>query len=160
MLLPSLAAAQKVTVDYDHDYDFSKIENFAVAFASPTGDPLAEARVVVDVEEALIGKGWKKTAPEEAQAIVLLHGATEERRELQTFYSGGGGWRWRGMGGATTTEVVYTVGTLVVDIYDLKTKHLVFRGIASDELAKKAEKRDKKVEKAMTKMFKDFPPSP
>jgi hypothetical protein len=50
------------------------------------------------------------------------------------------------------------VGTLVVDIFDAKTKALVFRGTASDEISDKPEKNIKKVEKASAKMFKDFPP--
>jgi len=42
---------------------------------------------------------------------------------------------------------------------DAKSKSLVFRGTAADELSDKAEKNAKKLEKASTKMFKEFPPS-
>ena len=49
------------------------------------------------------------------------------------------------------------MGTLVVDIFDAKTKALVFRGTASDELSDKADKNMKKLEKVTDKMFKDFP---
>ena len=59
---------------------------------------------------------------------------------------------------STTTESEYTVGTLVVDIFNAKTKALVFRGTASDELSDKADKNAKKADKAANKMFKDFPP--
>ena len=62
------------------------------------------------------------------------------------------------MGTSTTTAYEYTVGTLVVDIFNAKSKELVFRGTASDELSDKVEKNVKKLEKATTKMFKDFPP--
>jgi hypothetical protein len=76
---------------------------------------------------------------------------------------GYGGYGWRGWGGAgmgtaTTTTSEYTVGTLVVDIFDAKSKQLVFRGTASDELSNKPEKNQKKLAKASDKMFKDFPP--
>jgi hypothetical protein len=75
---------------------------------------------------------------------------------------GGYGYRgWGGMGGmgtSTTTVSEYLVGTLVVDIFDAKTKALLFRGTASDEISDKPEKNIKKVEKASNKMFKDFPP--
>ena len=77
-----------------------------------------------------------------------------------------GGYGWRGWGGAgmgmggtahtTTTE--YTVGTLVVDIFDAKTRQLLFRGTAQDEISDKPEKNVKKVQKAADKMFKNFPP--
>jgi hypothetical protein len=62
------------------------------------------------------------------------------------------------MGTATTTTSEYTVGTLVVDIFDAKSKQLVFRGAAQDELSDKPEKNVKKLDKAANKMFKDFPP--
>jgi hypothetical protein len=52
----------------------------------------------------------------------------------------------------------YTVGTLVVDIFDAKNKQLVFRGVAQDEISDKAEKNAKKMKKVKEKMFKDFPP--
>jgi hypothetical protein len=63
-----------------------------------------------------------------------------------------------GMGTATTTTSEYLIGTLVVDIFDAKSKQLMFRGTASDEISDKPEKNIKKVEKASNKMFKDFPP--
>ena len=45
-----------------------------------------------------------------------------------------------------------------MDIFDAKTKALMFRGTASDEISDKPEKNVKKVQKASDKMFKDFPP--
>ena len=62
------------------------------------------------------------------------------------------------MGTATTTESEYLVGTLVVDIFDAKTKELMFRGTAQDELSDKPDKNVKKLAKASDKMFKNFPP--
>jgi len=55
------------------------------------------------------------------------------QRSLETFYSGfGGGWFWHhwgvGTGMATTTEETYTVGTLVVDLFDSRTRKLIGRG--------------------------------
>jgi hypothetical protein len=47
---------------------------------------------------------------------------------------------------------------LVVDIFDAKSKSLMFRGTATDELSDKPEKNIKKMDKASNKMFKDFPP--
>ncbi len=83
-------------------------------------------------------------------------------RTLQTFYDGmGGGWRWLGFGGfgeSTTTEQDYKEGTLVVDLYDAKTKQLIWRGSAEDTLSSKAEKNEKNLDKGIAKMFKDFPP--
>jgi hypothetical protein len=62
------------------------------------------------------------------------------------------------MGTATTTESEYTVGTLVVDVFDGKSKNLLWRGIAQDELSDKPDKNIKKLGKASDKLFKNFPP--
>jgi hypothetical protein len=45
-----------------------------------------------------------------------------------------------------------------VDVFDAKTKKMVFRGTASDDISDKPEKNSKKIDKAVEKMFKDFPP--
>ena len=39
-----------------------------------------------------------------------------------------------------------------------KTKTLLFRGTATDDLADKAEKNEKKIDQAVSKIFKNFPP--
>ena len=56
------------------------------------------------------------------------------------------------------TEQDYKVGTLVVDLYDAKTKQLIWRGSAENTLSDKATKNEKNLDKGVTKMFKAFPP--
>jgi Domain of unknown function (DUF4136) len=158
LALAPMALAQDVSVDSDKSYDFSKLKTFAIQVATSSGNPLAEKRVLGEVEGALTSKGWKKVDAATADAMVMLHGATETKKDLNTMYSGMGGWRFGGMGSAQTTVQEYKVGTLIVDIFDAKSKALVFRGTAQDELSDKPDKNTKKVEKATAKMFKDFPP--
>jgi hypothetical protein len=164
-LVPAGAGAAEVKSDHDSAYDFSKIKTFAIKLGTGWGNPLSEKRVVDEFTQALTAKGWKTAAEDAADAIVVLHGATEKQKNLNTFYSGMGGyggWGYRGFGGgmgtSTTTVSEYLVGTLVVDIFDRNTKALVFRGTATDEISDKPEKNVKKVEKVTEKMFKKFPP--
>jgi hypothetical protein len=161
------AFAQDVKVDFDKAANFDALKTFAAKIGTSWNNPIGEKRILGEVEEALVAKGWTKADAAQADALVVLHGATEKQKSLNTFYSGMGGYGgygWRGWGGgmgtgtATTTTTEYLVGTLVVDIFDAKSKQLVFRGIASDEISDKPEKNQKKVEKATQKMFKDFPP--
>ena len=97
---------------------------------------------------------------------MILHGATQTKRTANTFYTGMGGgygaYRYGGMGMGSSSTVVseYAIGMLVVDMFDPKTKTLVFRGTAEDEISDNPEKNAKRVEKAATKMFKEFPPAP
>jgi len=159
------AFAQDVKVDFDKAADFTKYKTFAIKLGTSWNNPLGEKRVLAEIQQGLTEKGWTATADDaKADAIVVLHGATEKQKSLNTFYSGGyGGYGWRGgwgggMGTSTTTVDEYTVGTLVVDIFDSKSKQLVYRGTATDELSNKPEKNAKKLAKASDKLFKDFPP--
>jgi hypothetical protein len=159
------AFAQDVKVDFDKAADFTKYKTFAIKLGTSWNNPLSEKRVLAEIQQGLTDKGWTATTDDaKADAIVVLHGATEKQKSLNTFYSGGyGGYGWRGgwgggMSSSTTTVDEYTVGTLVVDIFDAKSKQLVYRGTATDELSNKPEKNAKKLAKASDKLFKDFPP--
>ena len=158
------AWAQDVKVDYDKAANFGAIKTFSLKLGTSWGNPIGEKRVTDEITQALTEKGWKLAPEGQADAQVVLHGATETKRSLNTFYSGMGGYGYRGWGGmggtgtATTTESEYTVGTLVVDIFDATGKNLLWRGVAQDELSDKPDKNVKKLGKASDKLFKDFPP--
>ena len=167
VLLPCLSGAGDVKKDFDSSYDFSKVKTFATKIGTSWGNPLAEKRVTNAIGEALLAKGWKPVAEGEADVLVVLHGAGEKQKVLNTFYNGvaryGYGGRGdigmvMGMGTLTTTTSENLVGTLVVDILDAKTRALTFRGTATDEVADTPEKHQRKLAKIMDKMFKDFPP--
>ena len=165
VFVSAAAFAQDVKTDFDKSANFANIKTFTAKIGTSWNNQISEKRVLDEITQSLTEKGWK---PVDASpdALVLLHGATEKQKSLNTFYSGGGygGYGYRGWGGgmgmgtATTTTSEYLVGTLVVDIFDAKSKALMFRGTASDELSDKPEKNQKKLEKASDKMFKDFPP--
>jgi len=165
-LVPVALLAQDVNRDWDKAYDFSKIKTFAIKIGTGWNNQLSENRVLTDIATALTGKGWVRTANEdEANALVVLHGATDVKKTLNTFYDGWGGWGYGGYGGmtmgsGTTTVSEYKVGTLVVDIFDTPSKNLIFRGTASDEINDDPQKNVKKISKATEKLFKDFPPKP
>ena len=159
LALAGAAAAQDVNSDYDKTFNFAGVKTFSAKVATTWGNPIMEPAVQKEIEDGLVAKGWKKAPEGQADATVLIHGATQQKHEVSTFYSGGyGGYAWRGMGTSTTTAYAYTEGTLVVDIFDAKTKKLVWRGSAKDELKKKQEDREKQLEKAGQKLFKKFPP--
>jgi hypothetical protein len=164
-LMGTAAFAQDVKTDFDKSANFAAIKTFAVKIGTSWHNQISEKRISDEIQQTLVEKGWTPAEAEKADAIVVLHGATQKQQTLNTFYSGGGygGYGWRGgmgmgMGTATTTTSEFLVGTLVVDIFDAKTKQLMYRGTASDEISDKPEKNIKKIAKASDKLFKDFPP--
>jgi hypothetical protein len=154
------ASAQQVSTDFDKDFDFSKVKTFHAKIATPWGNPITEKTVQEDIQSGLAAKGWQPAPEGQANAEVLIHGSSQQKQNLNTFYSGmGGGWGWRGFGGmgmatSTTTTSEYTEGTLLVDIYDTKTKQLIWRGTATHEVKTKQDKREKQISKASEKLFK------
>lgn len=152
-----LAYGQKVETDFDHQFNFSQMRTFTVKDGSEWNNPLQQQRAKEDITRELTAKGWTEAPdPASADAVVVLHGATQQQKSLDTWYSGGG-WGW-GPGMSNTSVNTINVGTMVVDVFDAHTKKLVFRGTASDDISNKPEKNAKKIDKAVEKMFKDFPP--
>jgi Domain of unknown function (DUF4136) len=161
LMLPAIASAQDVKIDFDKAFNFSTVNTYSIRIGTPWGNDLAERRVLNEFDEAIAGRGWKKVDEGQANINVILHGATQTKRDATTHYSGMGGYGYRGFGGMGTASTVvneYRVGMLVVDMFDAKSKNLVFRGTAEDELSDNPDKNAKRLEKAATKMFKDFPP--
>ena len=107
------------------------------------------------------GRRWHSGAD---VAIVAME-ITRDQQTLDTFYDGfGGGWGWRHFGGggfgeATTTSDTYRVGTVVIDLFDTRTKQLIWRGAASDTLSDNSNKNIKNLDEGVDRMFKQFPPS-
>src|ERR1700680_2638633 len=156
------ALAQHVTTDFDHQANFSQYKTYSWQEIKPANS-LWDARIKNAVDAQLAAKGWTQVDSGGDVSVVAIK-TTQTEKTLQTFYDGfGGGWRWRGFGGmgeSTTTVQDYKEGTLVVDLYDAKTKQLIWRGSAEDTLSDKAAKNEKNLDKGVAKMFKKFPPEP
>jgi hypothetical protein len=156
LLVTTLAFSREVRVDYDHHVNFERYRTYSWAKVE-TPNSLWDERVKEAVDKALQSKGWQEV-PDGGDVSVVAVGTTNEKRTLRTFYDGFDGWMWGGFGDATTYEDTYQVGTLVVDMFDTRTKKLIWRGSASDVLSTKPDKNVKELEKSVDKMFEHFPP--
>jgi len=149
-----LAAAQDVKVDYDRDVDFSKINTYTWRAAPPSANPLIDKRIVEAIDTQLAAKGWTKV-DSSPNVFLTYRTGIDGRRRLNVW---GSGPRWNGIGTATE-ERIYT-GQLVVDISDATSEQLIWRGQASDTMSDKQEKNEKRMNEAIAKLFKQFPPAP
>jgi len=152
--------AQNVQTDFDHQANFAQYKTYSWQEIKPSVS-LWDSRIKNAVNTQLEAKGLAQVADGGDIAIVAIK-TSQTQRTLQTFYDGfGGGWRWRGFGDfgdSTTTEQDYQEGTLVIDLFDGKTKQLIWRGSTESVLSDKAEKNEKTLNKGVAKMFKNFPP--
>jgi len=164
-LLAGTSFAQQVKTDYDRSADFGKYKTFSWEHVK-TQDALDVDRIKSAVNAALTAKGWAQVDSGGDISIMAIQ-MTHDQQTLNTFYDGfGGGWGWRrfggggfgGFGDATTTTDTYQVGTVVVDLFDTKTKQLLWRGTTSDTLSNNSNKNIENLNKGVEKMFKKFPP--
>jgi hypothetical protein len=162
LLFAGKASAQQVKTDYDRSANFAQYKTYSWEHVK-TQDALDVDRIKSAVNTALAAKGWTQVDSGGDVSIVAVE-MTRDQQTLNTFYNGfGGGWGWRrfgggGFGDATTTTETYKVGTVVVDLFDSKTKQLIWRGSSSDTVSNKSDKNIKNLDKGVEKMFKQFPP--
>ena len=167
-VLSTIALAQNVTYDYDRTANFSSYKTYAWTRGTELTDKLNHARIVWAVESRLMAKGLTKVDPSadpdvhvaDPDVLVAYHASFEKNLEISGSTHGLGPF---GLGDRLGSARVQTVlvGTLVVDIADARTGAIVFRSVASSDIAPtdKPESRDKKIAKATEKMFKNYPPT-
>lgn len=168
VLLTALVACTStptVHTDFDPGAQFTGYKTYTWLKKPEGRSPLVDQRVVAQIDSHLQARGWRQVSGTDADVGVAAHVATQQQQSLDTFYSGpawgGYGWgRWggAGMGSATTTVRTYEVGTLVVDMFDMKTKQAVWRGTASGTVPDSPEALNAKAMAGVDKMFASFPP--
>jgi hypothetical protein len=151
------AFSRDIKTDYDHHVNFSQYKTYSWGKIE-TSNPLWDERIKEAVNRELARKGWTEV-PSDGDVTIMAISTTHERPTLRTFYDAFPGWRWGGFGESTTYVENYEVGTLVIDMFDSRSKKLMWRGSASDTLPDKPEKAMKDLEKSVDKMFGHFPPS-
>ena len=165
LALAGCASTPTVHTDFDSAAQFANYRTYTW-LAKPEGtSPLVQQRIVAAIDAQLAAKGWRQAA--DGDVGVAAHVATQQQQTLDTVYRGPawGGWGWGGrwgggygMGSATTTVRTYQVGTLVVDMFDTKTKQAIWRGSAQGTVPSSPDKANQMVQAGIDKMFAAFPP--
>lgn len=147
--------AQQVSVNYNHDVDFSQFHTYAWGSnnANAIKDSILAQVAQQDINAAMQSKGL--TMVQENQNPDLLLTANGGMKE-QTSWNAWGMRGWGGGMGSITPEQ-NVVGTMIVDLFNAKSQELVWRGIAENTLNNKGNKNQEMVHKAVDKMFKQWP---
>ena len=173
----SLVVGSYSALGQDVRYNFDKQANFST-FKTYKWVPIKDAAKVDDlvdkqikeaIDAQLSQKGLTKVDGDKADLYIGYQTAIGTEKQFTSFDSGWGygpgwgrgGWYGGAGGGMTTgqTSTIYT-GQLAVDMYDAANHDLVWRGVVSKTLDPKAkpDKRQKNLTKALTKLFKNYPP--
>jgi hypothetical protein len=168
LMVPALAIAQKVTFDFDKGTNFASFKTYATKDGTKVGQPLIDDRIAAAIDAQMTAKGFTKNESN-PDVFVVYHVAFDKQKDISTFSSGYGGgygpygWGWGGGFNSTTSSTQVRdilVGTLVVDMADANGKKVVWRGMGTKEIDTNAkpDKRDKSINKAVEKIFKNYPP--
>jgi len=165
-LVGSTAFAAKVNTDWDPRIDFSKYSTFTFEDNSSFEESVVTQVIFLLITETLQKKGLKLVLEGEADLRVAVIGAIGNDFRIENYavsYAPYGGWGgWYGTGWSATAVGVrdITVGTVLVDLVDDKTNELVWRSVAHGTIDEAAnpDKRVKRIERVIAKMFKKFPP--
>jgi hypothetical protein len=164
ILAATSIAAQKVSYDYDKRIDFTKFKTFTFKDGTKSNDPLVDRRVVAAIVSALIARGMTRddSMPD---VVVVTHLTFDKRKDISAWSTapayGPYGWAW-GDGWHSTHVRVHDIlaGTLVIDVVDVATGTIAWRGIGEKEVKQDPtqELLDKNVDRAVMRVLRNFPP--
>ena len=166
--------AQKVTVDFDKNTDFSKYTSFSFLGwqedINKVANELDQKRIKDAFNAEMINRNLEMVdnGGDMAIALYIVIDQKTSTTAYTNYYGGGagrgygrGGWGWGG-GHATTTysESDYLEGTFVLSIFDEGSKDLVWQGVATKTIKENPQKREKSIPKSVSKLMKKFPIEP
>ena len=148
---------QDIHYNYDRGTNFAtyKTYQWVEIKGGLVPDQLMDQNIKRAVDEQLALKGLTKVN-DNADLYVGYQAAVNHEKSVNVW---GTGPRWRG-GTAQAETTTISVGKLVVDMYDPARKQLIWSGDATKTLdpSKDPDKNYQKLQKAMAKLFKNYPP--
>jgi hypothetical protein len=173
--LGGCTTAPKLNTEYDKETDFTKAKTFVIRPIPkdiPGVDPGLVMRVgpaaAGAVRTAMTGKGYVEvTEPARADIAILIHGKQVPKTDITdwgfTPYAGGGYYGgYYGMhGGAYMGSSVsvdqYDEGTLIVEVYDVKTRKMIWVGWGVARMTTKTDEQAANVATGITNLLASYP---
>lgn len=159
-----------VTTDYDKSAPFANYKTYtlAPAGAGQALSPISEAALRNAIRTQLAARGLTEAKSGMGDIAIVRHVFTKDKVSVQQYtdwgYAGVGTWpygygsygMWAGAPRTYVDVQQYTEGTLILDVVDVRTNKLVFRG-AGTAVVGSAESNAARIEKAVAKMVESLP---
>jgi len=171
----------KVVSDMDKSVDFTKYKTLEYYGWAKNSDEILNSLDKGRIEKAFANEFKKRgvtVVKENGDMVVALYIVTKEKTEktATTTHMGNGyggygygygrygygpGWGWCGGTSYTTVnEEDYTVGTLVVAVYDAAAKKLIWQSIGKKTIKENTKNRDESINKSVAKIMSKYPVEP
>ncbi len=154
----------RVNADYDKKVDFNKYKTYAYIKASIDKveiSDLDKKRILHSIDDAMTNKGFSKS--ENPDMLISIF--TKESQRVDVYNNNmwgmgfGWGWGWNPYWGMNYNSVYTTPeGTLFIDIFDAKTKEMIWQGEGSGYLTKNVDKKDARIKEFVDKILEQYPP--
>lgn len=180
VLLISSCTGVKITNNWDKEVDFKEFKTYSFYPWDIHNDQIVndydKQTILMAIKLEMDGRGYKQV-DKGGELVVSTFVIVEDRTSYQAYtnhyagYAGyGGGWGYgMGMGyygygyGAYSPYTVYSTdyqqGTLLIDIFRLSDKRLIWQGIGTGEMTTDMDKRDRKLPMTIGQIFRRYPVS-
>lgn len=157
----AVQAGLDVDVMYDHKADFSAYTTYRWKTAPQDDSPeaaMVDGRIKTTADRELAAKGLRRAAPDESCDLLLTYyGGIEDNLLIEGVrYEVAPHVVWTGASPMAVTRS-YQVGTLILDFVDAETEIVVWSGVVAGK-AKTGSELRQRVEKAVKKMLRQYPP--
>lgn len=174
----SSCSSVKVVTDYDKTVDFSKHKTLEYYGWADNSDKILNRFDKERIEEAFgnefAKRGFTLAEKGEGDVIVSLYIVTEQKTQTTAhttttggyggyggYYNYGPGYGWGGSHSTTTiSDYDYTVGTLIVSVFDAEKKELIWEAVGTGTVDDDPKSREENVAKAAAQIMKDYPVEP
>ncbi len=160
LLFAAVSFAQKTNIDWDRNANFSEFHTCAWEPSPNPAKGLWNQRIVDAVNRELQAKGLTLVDSNPDLWVVYSKSIHDQKQVVGTGYGFGPSWNWGYWGPSAVRYNTYVTkqGTLVVEIADAKDHQLLWRGSVTDTLSDNNNKNISKLDKAVAKLFRDYPP--
>jgi len=177
ILLFSSCSSLDVIYDMDQNISFKQFKTFSFyPWDYKNGFQMNDydkETILIAIQDQMEEKGYvyqKEGADMVVSIFVTLKGVVSYDA-YTNHYGGwagyGGGWGYSGFGygygyspgysSTTVTRNSYTEGSLIIDVFSVASKKLIWQGIGSRQVEPNLEKRDKKLPKNVVQILINFP---
>lgn len=157
----------KLIVDIDKGTDFTKYTTYKVLPWRPENsefiNKVNQNHLYTALRSEMNARGLTEVKTDaDLSANIFVFIGEETAYSRYTGYYSGGGWGYAypmGYGYTRTRYESYEVlqGTVLVDVFDDKSKKLIFQSAAIAEVKEENPHREKSINKIMSKIFWDYP---
>jgi hypothetical protein len=170
LMLAACSSGPDIRADYDRSANFASYRTYGFV-ANPGTDEGGFRSLSTQLLQSAAAREMESrgyTRSDSPDLAINFKGKIEEKTDIESvpapYYGPGwgyGGWYgapYGGWGGSQTYTTRYNVGTLVIDVVDVKKRQVVFQGGAEGVVTKKMmENREQTINQVVGSIFSKYP---